>query len=79
MKEFFVKGRVSWIKSYVHNGEPRSKENEAEFDRFVSAESAKDAAKLVSERVIQKAKKCTFGTNHDVRIAEIAVYEKVEV
>ena len=40
MKEVFVKGTVAWTTSYVADGEKKSKESQAEFDRFVKANSA---------------------------------------
>lgn len=78
MKEFFVKGTVAWTTSYVADGEKKSKESKAEFDRFVKAKSAETAKKDVTDRVIeQRSRRSAFGTKSNVRITEIAVYERV--
>ena len=79
MKEFFVKGKVAWTVHYVFKGESGSKDGSGEFDRFVKAESAKAAAEAVSARVIEQHSRSSFGTKSNVRVTEIAVYEKVEV
>ena len=77
MKKYYVTGGVSYEREVVAHGETMKRTFDVSFDRFVSAESAAEAAEIVTEKLKSKYAKTCFGKINWVKIPALRVFELV--
>lgn len=77
MKKYYVTGSVTYEREVGAHGETTKRTYNVSFDRNVSAESAGEAAEIVTEKLKSKYAKTCFGQINWVKIPVLRVFELV--